>query len=51
VCDVGTRDSDVVAEDDAAHAGGDAGEDDEGCDPAAVVAPLLAFGDDADCHD
>jgi hypothetical protein len=48
---VDTRDSDVVSKDDAAHAGGDAGEHDEGGDPASVVAPLLAFGDDADCHD
>lgn len=50
-----TCDPDVVAEDDAAHAGGDARQHDERGDPSgsgAAAAALLALdaGDDADRH-
>jgi hypothetical protein len=47
-----TGDADVVAEDDAAEAGGDAGEDDEGGDAAVVgvVDELLDLGSGGGRH-
>jgi hypothetical protein len=46
-----TCDPDVVAEDDTAHAGGHAGQHDEGGDPSTVAAVLAVLnGDDADGH-